>query len=624
MSLIVLKAFNYPISINVAVTKCTQIKHEDNDWSFLIRLTTNVTSWDIEHTLSEFEELDLMLRQSQELESIKLPRSIAQLPNSRFGESGKQIIEEYLWKLLRRAYVFISSVVQSFIESPIILEQKTIILRQQLRTVLREDSISYSAENNNKYVDIGCTLLCSYVMNGYAIPNNELKEGQDILFHIDCVCIKRVIRYQKEHKFAIEIRGGFIHAFKCQNEAQFNLWINDIKNMIKAQGGYTPYLVRWDEEKMDHLQDMDHLEAAMAIDDESLDYFDDDWFEHGPLSTMDSLTKVAPYSPEKEAEDMVDRVDIDIESCLDHNSWSKEHAIEHEEEEEEDHVDDTDSMITLKLQKETLVKQRRKAMIASQKERMLHNKRDRMALCAEKTSLIEYNKPNTANRRSDEHERMVRMEEYNALKEELLKWQSKANRWQDMANRHERNHEHIELKLQQKEVKYRAKIKDQQNEILTLTKIIKQSQMELEDQRFELRQLESASNITIQQLIAYRNTNEMRKKNSYIDGTLWKFTGDAMNNIKFNKAPRLKYVMYVPTKRRLYYSDSQNDDADTKLINVTFISHKNHDAIGHLPDKYRDIWIKIIGQNRIVLFVAKNQKDAERWYQTIKNSLQNV
>merc|ERR1711933_24169 len=118
------------------------------------------------------------------------------------------------------------------------------------------------------------------------------------------------------------------------------------------------------------------------------------------------------------------------------------------------------------------------------------------------------------------------------------------------------------------------------------------------------------------------NTNEMRKKNSYCDGTLWKFIGDGMNNVKFNKAPRLKYVMYVPTKRKLYYSDSAQDDAETKLVNVTHITHKNKDIMMNLPDKYKNTWIKIIGENRIVLFVAKDKDDADRWYITIKNSLQ--
>merc|ERR1712083_130974 len=97
----------------------------------------------------------------------------------------------------------------------------------------------------------------------------------------------------------------------------------------------------------------------------------------------------------------------------------------------------------------------------------------------------------------------------------------------------------------QKDAKYKSKIRDQQYEI--------------DKKVMELKQLESVSDITIQQLLAYKKTNEMRRKNSYIDGTLWKFTGDGMSNVKFNKAPKLKYVMYVPTKRRLYYSDSTMD-----------------------------------------------------------------
>ena len=258
--------------------------------------------------------------------------------------------------------------------------------------------------------------------------------------------------------------------------------------------------------------------------------------------------------------------------------------------------DDTDS-ITLRLKEKEDAKARRNSMITLQKERMLRNKRERRksaVLSSQKSDLMEYNQ---AICQIEQHKRMISLDEHNSLKEQLIKWQSKAHRWQDMANRHERNHETTELKLQQKELKYKSKIRDQQNEISTLNKLLKKRELELEQKIIELRQIESASNMTIQELLTYKNTNEMRKKNSYIDGTLWKFTGDGMNNIKFNKAPKLKYVMYVPTRKKLYYSDSTQDDADTKLVNVTHITHRNQDIMSHLPDKYKNTWIKIIGQS---------------------------
>ena len=256
------------------------------------------------------------------------------------------------------------------------------------------------------------------------------------------------------------------------------------------------------------------------------------------------------------------------------------------------------------MQEQESAKIRRFAMFRAQKERMVRDRRERRhsaQLSSQKGDVIAYNYQNQNKHvgicNLEQHKRMVTMQEHNLLKESLMKWQSKAHRWQDMANRHERNHETIELKLQQKELKYKAKIRDQQNEILTLTKLLKKRELELENKIIELRQLESASNMTIQELLTYKNTNEMRKKNSYIDGTLWKFTGDGMNNIKFNKAPKLKYVMYVPTRRKLYYSDSAQDDADTKLVNVTHITHRNQDIMSNLSDKYKNTWIKIIGQS---------------------------
>ena len=61
MSLLARKPFTYPIAINVTVTRCTKIQDEDANWTFEIQLSSNVTTWDIQHTLSEFEELDFQV-----------------------------------------------------------------------------------------------------------------------------------------------------------------------------------------------------------------------------------------------------------------------------------------------------------------------------------------------------------------------------------------------------------------------------------------------------------------------------------------------------------------------------------------------------------------------------------
>ena len=151
---------------------------------------------------------------------------------------------EYLWKLLRRAYIFISSPILEFIQLPIIMEEKTNLLSQQLRTIIREDDILCSIITD-KYNKIKMILRYAYILDAYKIKennqmiNNDMNEGFNIknenLFCLDLIEVKRVIRYQKEHKFAIETRRGVLYSFKCSNQQQFNQWVNDLKNMIKTQ-----------------------------------------------------------------------------------------------------------------------------------------------------------------------------------------------------------------------------------------------------------------------------------------------------------------------------------------------------------------------------------------------------
>eukprot|EP00485_Elphidium_margaritaceum_P002043 CAMPEP_0202699530 /NCGR_PEP_ID=MMETSP1385-20130828/12766_1 /ASSEMBLY_ACC=CAM_ASM_000861 /TAXON_ID=933848 /ORGANISM="Elphidium margaritaceum" /LENGTH=744 /DNA_ID=CAMNT_0049356505 /DNA_START=20 /DNA_END=2254 /DNA_ORIENTATION=+ len=736
MSSPIFKPSNYPIAINVSVTNCVR---SDNDYLFAIQLSSNVTTWNIQRTLSELHELDTTLRDTTELQCIKLPRSHALHDSNKIREKGAKIIEDYLWKLLHRAYIFIF--VEKFIQLPLIMESKSTLLAQQLRTVLREGNILYAtqsyASEKVKLTNVKCVLTYAYVMDGYTINedaiDDEWNEGSsihsDCEFRIDLVEIKRVKRYQKELRFEVELVDGQLFVFKCMTSQQFREWIDDLKHMIKAQDGFTPYLTRWEhgtsaKESNESLEEEKIVEHEHANGSGQMNMMDHN-IEHALSTfTLSMHRAIPPMSELTEQQqqqhaydglyDYNERVDLDIESCIHSSSQETEMPVinrddddefleqeilgicspkqqaEHQPRKESDKsdekqsefvrdekddeveselhsvrsqsqslshshssrsqsqkkaatkskskayysIDDDTDLTTLKLQQQKLAKERRNSMIKQQKQRMLRNKRDRRfqpvqeSYIAERSDLMEYNQL----QRSREppaslatREPMIALSEYSEVKEQLLAWQSKAHRWQDMANLHERNHESVEMKLQQKETKYKAKIKDQQNEILTLTKLLRKRELELENKIIELRQLESASNMTIQTLITYKETNELRRKNSYIDGTLWKFTGDGMNNIKFNKVPKLKYVMYVPTRRRLYYSDSTQDDADTKLINVTHITHKEAEHNGlmpQLPERYRNVWIKIVGQSRIVLFVAQTQQDCGRWYTTIKNSLQ--
>ena len=60
MSSVSQKSFNYPIAINVSVLKYTKIENVENEnWSFNIQFISNVTTWDITRTLSQFLELDI-------------------------------------------------------------------------------------------------------------------------------------------------------------------------------------------------------------------------------------------------------------------------------------------------------------------------------------------------------------------------------------------------------------------------------------------------------------------------------------------------------------------------------------------------------------------------------------
>eukprot|EP01084_Bolivina_argentea_P170106 294776_1 len=276
-----IKPFNYPIAINAEVTKSTQIN--DNNSSFVIQFTSNITTWEITHTLSDFQQLHEKLRDYKPLQSIKLPRNITQIPSSKFKESHKQIIQEYLWKLLRRAYIFISLPLQTFIQLPIIMKQQTNYMSKQLNIIIRDDIILYSIQNDNKYINIQCILRSSYIFDAYKVIQNnddylirnELNEGfgdnkNKLLFRIDVVQIKRVLKYQKEFKFAIETRKGIMYAFKCKNKMQFNHWLKDIKNMIKAQAGCTPYLNKWENNRIEGAMHTGHtIQIQRRTDDHS-------------------------------------------------------------------------------------------------------------------------------------------------------------------------------------------------------------------------------------------------------------------------------------------------------------------------------------------------------------------
>lgn len=61
MSLTARKPFAYPIAITITVTNCTKIEDEDENWTFDMQFTSNVTTWEISHTLSEFHQFDFQV-----------------------------------------------------------------------------------------------------------------------------------------------------------------------------------------------------------------------------------------------------------------------------------------------------------------------------------------------------------------------------------------------------------------------------------------------------------------------------------------------------------------------------------------------------------------------------------
>jgi len=362
--------------------------------------------------------------------------------------------------------------------------------------------------------------------------------------------------------------------------------------MINLRDGYSPYLIRWTEQDD---------AASIGSEDGSTDRV------YAP--SMDSADSKA----------LDDRVDVDIISCF---NLSDESGLD-----VEDSVDE--------FLKQSLSETR---SIGGDDEKLEEDMRS-LSISKMNHSLKTLKEENTPKTKSsaltlsvaDHHHLETRgdtvsMKEYRSLQNELAKWQSAATRWQSMANLQDEQ----SATMRRRESKYKQKIRDQQLEVMSLTKRLRQRDFDLEqnvkalkEREQEVEGLMNEYEAMISELIGYKESNEYRRKNSYCDGTLWKFSGDGMNNVKFNRAPKLKYVMFVPTKRRLYHSDSVHDDAETKLVNVTYVSHQNGEIERLLPPKFRGRWIKIIGEKRIVLFAAKDKQDADRWYDTIRNSLQN-
>ena len=114
-----------------------------------------------------------------------------------------------------------------------------------------------------------------------------------------------------------------------------------------------------------------------------------------------------------------------------------------------------------------------------------------------------------------------------------------------------------------------------------------------------------------------------KNKNGIIDGLLYKFRGNKLTNIQFDKKYiKTKYVIYLKSKQLLIYCD--NNNKNIKMIKVNSIStyKSNLKCINQkMPYKYKDIWFKIKTNKRIIIFGTKNYNDIKYWFTNINHSL---
>ena len=125
---------------------------------------------------------------------------------------------------------------------------------------------------------------------------------------------------------------------------------------------------------------------------------------------------------------------------------------------------------------------------------------------------------------------------------------------------------------------------------------------------------------------------EFEKNNqNYIQLSLLKYPGDYHHSIRYYAKPRSKCILYIPSLKMFFYGDGQNSNNIEKntLINVKQIiisqtekqCHKQGVTNKFINKKYKQQWIKIIGQQRIALFVSKNNDDIQNLAKYIQQSL---
>merc|ERR1712062_7517 len=167
------------MGINLTVTETLANSSSQDRRSLQIRITSNFCSWSIHRTFAELQSLDSKIRCHHQ--TLKLPRFPR--PNASIT-----IINQYLWRLLRRAY----------------------------------------------------------------IDNDDSKECElgDPYLSVHVVAIQRVVRFQKEHKFTVHLGTGSF-SIRCADRPTFQRWTEEIKKMINLRDGYTPYLIRWTDDHLD-------------------------------------------------------------------------------------------------------------------------------------------------------------------------------------------------------------------------------------------------------------------------------------------------------------------------------------------------------------------------------------
>ena len=300
--------------------------------------------------------------------------------------------------------------------------------------------------------------------------------------------------------------------------------------------GYTPYLTRW------HDDDDDGGGHALSEVSERVDNLsivsEDRLFDEHCAPSMDSGDSK-----------MDDRVDVDIVSCF---NMSDDNGAS------EDSMDELLKQSLSELSEEDVVQQ--EVVIPSISKMDSHKSEQTSSQLTTSTVPQDKMHPVLSSSNMDhvdskesvalqDQQGMVSLTEYQLLQEQLAKWQSTAYRWQNMVNVQEAQ----TATMLRRETKYKEKVRDQQLEILALTKrlrqkeydlgqsikALKQRESELEHTMSAYEQFQDDSAQTINELIGYKERNEYRRKNSYCEGTLWKFKGDGMNKLKA-KAPKLK------------------------------------------------------------------------------------